>query len=250
MKNIKTINDLKRTLRLKESTLGLVPTMGALHQGHLELIKKSLDNNEQTIVSIFVNPTQFNEKQDFNLYPRDLDADFKLLEELGVDFVFTPTEEELYQDGYRYRVCETDFSKKLCGRERVGHFDGVLTIILKLINLTKATNVYFGEKDYQQFKLIQDMVDAFFMDANIIAVPTIREESGLAMSSRNLLLSPEAKNKSSQIYKSLKSRDEIEKIYESLTKDGFDIDYLEEIEKRRFIAARIENVRLIDNVEF
>ena len=249
MKQIQSVFELRSYLKEMNKAIGFVPTMGSLHEGHLELIKKSIDNNDITIVSIFVNPTQFNEKGDFDNYPKDLEKDFLLLTELGVDIVFTPNEKELYQDGYDYRVCESNFSKVLCGKERQGHFDGVLTVVIKLINLTQATNVYFGEKDFQQYQLIKGMVAAFFINTNIIALPTVRDKDGLALSSRNERLSPKSLKISSQIYKNLKSDHELEEIQKILETEGFEIEYLEEVSDRRYIAARIENIRLIDNVK-
>lgn len=249
MKQIESSADLIKLRVDLTGSVGFVPTMGALHQGHLELIKESLKNNDHTIVSIFVNPTQFNDKKDFEFYPQDLSGDLTHLQNLGVTIAFTPKRDDLYPDNYNYKVSETNFSKILCGKSRPGHFDGVLTIVLKLINITRATNVYFGEKDFQQYKLIKEMVSAFFINTNIIALPTVRESSGLAMSSRNQRLSQAAREHSSLIYKNLTSSKNLDDIRISLENEGFAIDYLEDIEGRRFIAAQIENIRLIDNVK-
>lgn len=230
-------------------SLGFVPTMGALHEGHLSLVKEALKNNSKTLVSIYVNPTQFNNQEDLNNYPSSLEQDIKLLEEAGNTYLLLPNYEELYPDKYRYKVTESDFSQQLCGNFRPGHFDGVLTVVMKLINLSTAQNIYFGEKDYQQLQLIKDMAKAFFMKSNIIGVPTKREDNGLAMSSRNLRLSDTAKEKSAMIYALLSNKNmTLDDISNKLTDESFEVEYLEEKYGRRFIAAHIENVRLIDNV--
>jgi len=138
-----------------EVTIGFVPTMGALHEGHASLLRRSASENDLTILSIFVNPTQFNDKSDFTNYPKTWDADLKVATECKVNFILMPTYEQMYPDNYRYKLSENDFSKKLCGGSRIGHFDGVLTIVMKLLNIVRAGKNYFGEKDYQQFQLIK-----------------------------------------------------------------------------------------------
>jgi len=168
--------------------IGFVPTMGALHAGHASLLARSVAESEYTVLSIYVNPTQFNDAGDLARYPRTLEQDLALAESLGVDAVLLPRYEALYADGYRYRLDEMTFSRTLCGAHRPGHFAGVLTVVMKLLNLVRATRAYFGEKDYQQYLLIRDMCAAFFLDTEIVPCATLREPDGLAMSSRNMLL--------------------------------------------------------------
>ena len=172
-------------------SLGFVATMGALHAGHESLIARSLAENDATVVSIFLNPTQFNNAADLTAYPDRRTEDEAVLRRLGVPYLFRPTRDDLYADDYRYRVSEHPFSKELCGRHRQGHFDGVLSVVMKLLNIIRADQAYFGEKDYQQLLLVRGMVDAFFIPTEIVPCPTIREHDGLALSSRNFRLSPE-----------------------------------------------------------
>jgi pantoate--beta-alanine ligase len=233
----------------KNETVGFVPTMGALHTGHLELVKKSKSENSKTAVSIFINPTQFNNAEDLLKYPRDLNRDLKLLENEGVDFVLTPQAPQIYADKYNFKVSESEISTILCGKYREGHFQGVLTVVLKLLNLVEPTNCYMGEKDYQQFLLIRDMAKSFFLNTNIVPCPTVREDSGLAKSSRNERLSPEGKLKAALIYKTLSEAKNTNDATQILTDNGFRVEYLEEHYGRRFVAAYLEDIRLIDNVE-
>ena len=150
--------------------VGFVPTMGNLHQGHLALYQQSIKDNDITVASIFINPTQFNNDDDFTHYPRTLEADLALLDKEGVDYCLLPTKEMLYPDGYTYRLTETKLSNEMEGEHRPGHFDGVLTIVLKLFNLVKPSKAYFGEKDFQQYQLIKGMVSALFLDISVTNV--------------------------------------------------------------------------------
>lgn len=229
--------------------LGFVPTMGALHAGHASLVKRSAAENGKTLVSIFVNPTQFNDPKDLEKYPRTFEQDLKLLEEAGADYLIYPNPEEIYPDQYRYQVQEKEFSKILCGAHRAGHFDGVLSVVLKLLNLAAPRKAYFGEKDFQQLSLIQGMAESFFLPVEIVACPTLREIDGLAMSSRNLNLTPQERERAPLLYKTLCSAKNLEQAKEDLNREGFKVDYLEEHHGRRFIAAHLGAVRLIDNVE-
>lgn len=224
--------------------LGFVPTMGALHAGHASLVARSVAENPHTLVSIFVNPTQFNDPNDLQKYPRTLEADIALLEAQKADYLLLPQKGMLYPDDYRYRITEGAFSKMLCGAHRPGHFDGVLTVVMKLLQLAKARKAYFGEKDYQQFRLIRDMAAAFFLDTEIVPCPTVREADGLALSSRNARLTPEERAKAPLLYQALLTNDT-----RALEEAGFLIDYLHEEAGRRYIAATIGETRLIDNVE-
>ena len=163
-------------------SLGFVPTMGNLHRGHASLFEASQHENDCTIASIFINPTQFNRPEDFTHYPRTLDADLELLSNLGVNYCLLPNEQAMYTDGYHYQIEENHLGLLMEGKQRPGHFTGVLTVVMKLLNLAKPHRAYFGEKDYQQLQLIRGMVNNFFMDIDIKSCPTIREHSGLAFS--------------------------------------------------------------------
>lgn len=229
--------------------LGLVPTMGALHEGHLSLVRASFRDNDSTIVSIFVNPVQFNNQQDLASYPASFDQDCRLLENEGVQYLFAPTYEVMYPDDYTYRVEETAFSKLLCGATRPGHFTGVLTVVLKLLSIFRAHRAYFGEKDYQQYRLVDGMAKAFFLKTEIVCCPIVREASNLAMSSRNRLLSPKGRATAPLLYKALSSGKSRNEIIAMLEDAGFQVDYVEELDGRLFAAVFLENVRLIDNVK-
>jgi pantoate--beta-alanine ligase len=229
-------------------TFGLVPTMGALHEGHASLIKKSVSENTHTVVSIYVNPTQFNNPEDLKKYPRTWEEDVALVQEAGASFIIAPRYEEIYADGYRYQLTEKDLSKKLEGLHRPGHFDGVLTVVMKLLQIAQPDKAYFGEKDYQQFQLIKDMAQSFFMRSEIIGCATVRESDGLAMSSRNKRLTPEGRKNAALIYKTLNSSVSFNQAKEALAASQIELEYLEEYSNRRYIAAFVDGVRLIDNV--
>jgi len=227
--------------------LGFVPTMGNLHAGHASLYKKSLQENDRTIASIFINPTQFNQRGDFTNYPRTLEEDLALLSKLGVHYCLLPDEQSMYPDNYRYQVQENKQSMLMEGEHRPGHFNGVLTVVMKLLNLAKPHRAYFGEKDYQQFELIRDMSSAFFMDTEIIACPTVRESSGLACSSRNNRLNKEQRQLADQFANIFHQDLPAEQIMAQLNHLGVYVEYIEEHGQRRFIAVKIGDVRLIDN---
>jgi pantoate--beta-alanine ligase len=222
--------------------------MGALHDGHLSLVRRSRAENDRTLVTIFVNPTQFDDPKDLSAYPRPLDEDLALLQAEGTDFVLVPAAPDLYPDGYRYRVTETERSRELEGAFRPGHFDAVLTVVLKLLQIAAADRAYFGEKDWQQLTLVQGMARAFFLPTAIIACPTVRESSGLAMSSRNRRLSEEDRRKAPDLHRVLSSASTADEAERDLLADGFSVDYVEDREARRLAAVRLGNVRLIDNV--
>ncbi len=252
---VKIIKSISEFLVLRESSnyanvsVGFVPTMGALHKGHLALIKKSKEENDITVVSIFVNPTQFNDKSDFENYPTTIDDDINKLNNENIDFLFLPKKNEIYSDNYRYTITENDFSKQLCGAYRSGHFDGVLTIVMKLLNIVQADVAYFGEKDYQQYLLIKGMAEALFISTEIIPVKTEREKDGLALSSRNIRLSESEREKATLFPTLLNSKQSCEKIENLLIANSFKVDYIKEIDGRRFGAVHLGNVRLIDNVK-
>jgi pantoate--beta-alanine ligase len=239
----------RRSPDFNGGSVGFVPTMGALHEGHLQLVKRSLSENQKTVVSIFVNPTQFNNPKDLEKYPRTLQADREKLESVGTDYLIYPTAEQMYPDHFRYSVDEKEQSLGLCGGTRPGHFKGVLTVVMKLFNGVDADRAYFGEKDYQQMCLVQGMTQAFFMKTKVVACPTVREKDGLAMSSRNARLTPEQREIAPLLFRELSSTDKnLQLIRERLENAGFKIDYLEEHEGRRFVAAFLGDVRIIDNV--
>lgn len=228
--------------------LGFVPTMGALHDGHLSLLGRARRENGLVAASVFVNPAQFNDPQDLKRYPRPVAEDIKKLESAGTDYLLLPSAEDMYPDAYAYRVSETADSRGLCGACRPGHFDGVLTVVLKLLNLVRPARAYFGEKDFQQYRLIKGMADAFFLDTEIVPCPTLREEDGLAMSSRNSLLEPRLRALAPELNKLLRSKGSPAALKRKLAALGFKPDYVEERWGRRFAAAKLGKVRLIDNV--
>lgn len=234
--------------KMNGSTIGFVPTMGNLHLGHLSLFERAKKENEFAVASIFVNPTQFHLTNDFENYPQTKDEDIALLQSIEVDYVLLPTVQELYQDDYQTRIAETKLSLELEGEYRPGHFTGMLTVVLKLLNLTQPTCAYFGEKDYQQLLLIKKMVQAFFLPTEIKACKTIRAADGVALSSRNARLTPRERQKLALFPQLLKSHLPKEKIMHELELQGFKVEYIEERWQRRLGAVWLGNVRLIDNV--
>ena len=229
-------------------TLGLVPTMGALHAGHLSLVQRSQRENAATAVSIFVNPTQFDQAHDFDHYPRQTERDLTLLKEAAVDAVFLPSRNEIYPDAYRYRVSESELSLRLCGAHRPGHFDGMLTVVMKLLNIVRPTRAYLGEKDYQQLLLVRGMARAFFLDTEIVGCPIVREPDGLAMSSRNQNLDAAQRRLAPSLHQVLRDCKDTESAQTRLQQLGFDVDYVEDFDGRRLAAVRLGSTRLIDNV--
>ena len=248
MKQFESVEAYKNWRSNLQGTVGFVPTMGALHEGHLSLVRRAKAENNHVVVSIFVNPTQFNDPKDLEKYPRTLTEDLRLLEKEGVSSVFLPNYAELYRDNYELQIKESNLSKLFCGAHRPGHFDGVLTVVMKLLQIARADKAYFGEKDYQQYLLIKKMADSFFLPTEIISVPTVREADGLAMSSRNLLLSKEERAKAPRLHHWITQKMDLEAIKKNLAEEGFRVDYLEEFNGRRLVAAFLGNVRLIDNV--
>ncbi|MCB1120158.1 MAG: pantoate--beta-alanine ligase [Verrucomicrobiae bacterium] len=241
-------NRHRRVLLVAGKSIGFVPTMGALHEGHMELIRRAKQDNDWVVVSVFLNPTQFNDPRDYQAYPRTLESDSEMASEAGADVIFAPRKEDLYPDDYRYRLTESELSRLMEGEHRPGHFDGVLTVVMKLFNLVRPARAYFGEKDYQQLKLIQGMVDAFFMDIEIVPIPTVRESDGLAMSSRNTRLSAEGRKRAPVFHDSLVENVSVEAVRADLVSQGITVEYIEDYKDRRLGAVVIDNVRLIDNV--
>lgn len=277
MKIVHKISELKDILKDKKAlSIGLVPTMGALHQGHGSLIKKSVEDNDFTIVSVFVNPVQFGINEDFDKYPRTLEKDAKLAEELGADIVFAPSVDEMYQDTKELTLVCPPYSaiNKLCGKSRPGHFDGVATVVSKLFNISQCTRAYFGQKDAQQLFIIKKMVKDLNFNVEIVPCPIVRENDGLALSSRNSYLGDEARNDALKLSKALNYAKELRKkgvndkqlLCDSALKilEGTNVDYVEIVNPETFedwketdkkalmlIAAKIPptDTRLIDNME-
>lgn len=230
-----------------DARVGCVPTMGALHAGHRSLLERARAECPHVVMTLFVNRTQFNDPQDFESYPDTLEADLEMARKAGVDLVFLPAHEHLYPDGFRFRVTETEFSLVMEGAARPGHFDGVLTVVMKLLLLVRPHRAYFGEKDFQQYLLIRDMTRSFFLDTDIVSCPTIREEDGLAFSSRNVRLSPEGRSRAAEFPVILREAPDPLEAARRMSSAGFDVEYVEERGGRRFGAVSLEGVRLIDN---
>lgn len=243
---VNTWHDIKKTLQGK--SLGFVPTMGHLHEGHLSLFRRSRVENDITIASIFVNPTQFNQARDFDLYPRTIEQDKALLAACAVDFLLLPDAESMYPDKYQIQVTETELSTELEGEFRPGHFNGMLTIVLKLLNIVQPSRAYFGEKDYQQLLLIKKMTAALFLPIEIVPCTTMRAEDGLALSSRNSRLNQEQRQKAAHFPALLKGSQQPEAIAQQLYALGFKVDYIIDKWQRRLGAVWIDDVRLIDNI--
>lgn len=239
--------DIRKNIR--SGSVGFVPTLGGLHEGHASLLARARAENSLVVLSVFLNPTQFNDPNDLKKYPARLEDDLALAHKMDVDWVLAPTREDMYPDGYTYQVHEAEISQDLCGAHRPGHFDGVLTIVLKLLNLVRPDRAYFGEKDFQQLKLVQGMVSAFFLNCEIIPCPTVRDEAGLALSSRNRLLSAEQRRAAEIFARILKTSSSASEAKQALERERIAVDYVTEKWGRRLAAVRAGSVRLIDNVE-
>ena len=203
MKIYNNIEQLREAIKNAERPIGLVPTMGFLHQGHLELINQAKKDNKTVIVTIFVNPTQFGPNEDYEKYPRDIDHDINLLKSLDTNFVFIPERESLYTENHNTWVNVEKLDEKLEGHFRPNHFKGVATIVLKLLNITTPDNAYFGQKDAQQVQIIKQMVADLNLSIKINSIPTVREYDGLALSSRNVYLTKDERKSAKEIYQSL-----------------------------------------------
>jgi pantoate--beta-alanine ligase len=278
MRLVHTVAEMKKIVNdiLKSGkSIGFVPTMGYLHKGHLSLVEAARKENDVVVVSIFVNPTQFGPNEDYNRYPRDLERDLRLLEPIGVDYVFNPSVEEMYPAMYSTYVEEVELSKYLCGASRPGHFRGVCTVVTKLFNIVKPTKAYFGQKDAQQFRVLKRMVRDLNMDVEMIEMPIVREEDGLAMSSRNVYLNPEERKEATRLYKSLLKAKEliesgerdVQKIKSEMLKildhPLLKVDYVEVVDEETLrpvekierkvivaLAVFVGKARLIDNMIF
>ncbi|MCD8378405.1 MAG: pantoate--beta-alanine ligase [Candidatus Gastranaerophilales bacterium] len=278
---ITTISKIKETVsgwKMQGAKIGIVPTMGALHAGHASLIKKAVEICDKVIVSVFVNPIQFGPSEDYDKYPRTLDDDVRLAEGLGADVVFAPSPEEMYGKGQRlsndnltYVAPPFFYVDKLCGKTRTGHFDGVCTVVLKLFNITRADYGFFGQKDAQQFIILKKMVNDLNVPIELISCPIIREESGLALSSRNKYLDEQGKKSAlalSQILNNIKNCyakgvTDVAALKETAFRflnESHELEYLEFVDKNTLeyktkadndtlvlIACKVKSVRLIDN---
>jgi pantoate--beta-alanine ligase len=252
MQVVSSIVDLEQILTHQHTKMALVPTMGALHEGHLSLVEIAKSKADFVMVSIFVNPLQFGPNEDFTKYPRDLRSDLGKLAGLGVDLVFAPEVADIYQSKPKEIMANPQLANILCGLSRPGHFDGVCTVVYRLFELMNPSFAIFGEKDYQQLMIIQDMVKSYKLAVEIVPAPIIRESSGLALSSRNQYLSDSQKLAAANIHQVLKrfANDEIDINFarDFLSKLGIELEYLEKHFARTFIAAKVGSTRLIDNV--
>jgi len=203
VKSIKQMHSIVLDAKRKNKTIGFVPTMGYLHHGHCSLLRRCRKENDLSVLSIFVNPVQFSPTEDFTKYPRDLKRDEKFAKDEKVDIIFYPSVDEIYPDGYRTFVQVDGLSDKLCGKFRPGHFRGVSTVVMKLVNIVAPDTLYLGQKDAQQALIIQRMLKDLNTDVRVKILPTVREKSGLAMSSRNSYLAPEHHAKATILYRSL-----------------------------------------------
>jgi pantoate--beta-alanine ligase len=247
VKTLRTISEL-RTHLAGRSGVGLVPTMGAFHEGHLSLIRAAREECDVVVVSDFVNPAQFGAGEDFERYPREEARDAQLAEEAGADVLFAPTVDELYPPGYETWVDVENLGAILEGVHRPGHFRGVATVCCKLFNIVRPERAYFGQKDAQQVAVVRRMARDLNLDVEIRALPTVRDPDGLALSSRNVYLSPEERAAALVLPKALATRDREQA---KALLNGFEVDYLEvaDFEPRVLAAAvRIGKTRLIDNV--
>ncbi|NOR56810.1 MAG: pantoate--beta-alanine ligase [Sulfurovum sp.] len=269
---VKTIEALQEAKKTLSGDIGFVPTMGALHQGHLSLIQQARRENEHLIVSIFVNPTQFGENEDLDAYPRKDDADIKICTVAKVDILFMPEISVMYEDDELSIGAPARRGYVLEGEKRPGHFDGMVQVVMKLLNLSSASNAYFGKKDAQQLALISQMVKNYFMPVNIVACEIVRDEMGLALSSRNVYLNEEEKVRALSLSSSLKAATKLvmagEKNVEVIKKEMLNVlDLADEVEyvaivDRTFsalkeveignsiilVAAKVGKPRLLDNI--
>ncbi|HHU75284.1 MAG TPA: pantoate--beta-alanine ligase [Firmicutes bacterium] len=271
---LRSIREIIGEIKKREMTIGFVPTMGFLHEGHLSLIRRAKEENDFVVVSIFVNPLQFGVGEDFEQYPRDLERDKELAAAAGCDLLFVPAAKDMYQRGYATFVDVDRLTEGLCGASRPGHFRGVTTVVNKLFNLVSPHRAYFGQKDAQQALVLQRMIRDLNMDLELIILPTIRESDGLAMSSRNKYLSSVERKEASVLYRSLRLARElidrgekdaliVKKSMEDLIRStrGAVLDYLEIVDTDELkplesingkclvaVAVKFGATRLIDNI--
>lgn len=237
------MTEITKDLRAKGKSIGFVPTMGGIHEGHLSLVKRAKEENDLVVVSIFVNPIQFAQGEDYEKYPRDIEKDKEKLQTAGIDYLFLPDANSLYPEGYCSYVIVEGLSDKLCGKFRPGHFRGVATVVCKLFNIIRPTRAYFGQKDYQQSLIIKRMVENLNFDIEVVVCPTIRQQDGVAMSSRNLYLNEQERKSATVIYKALKEG-------EKLLKDGIEPSQvklkIQEILKNEILVSEIQYAAVYD----
>ncbi|MEN3033800.1 MAG: pantoate--beta-alanine ligase [Aquificaceae bacterium] len=238
---IKDVKNLKIALRETKGQIGFVPTMGALHRGHIELIKKCREENSICVVSIFVNPEQFSEGEDFEKYPRNLERDFEICKSEGVDIVFAPDNKEIYPEKPQIVIEIPGLTDVLEGKFRPGHFRGVCIVVCKLFNLIRPERAYFGEKDFQQLIVVKRLVKDLGFDIEIVPVPTVRDSDGLALSSRNVYLSESERESARCIYRSFE-------LFEELFRKGSPLEEIRD-KMQKFILSH-RHVRGIDYIEF
>ena len=274
MEIVETISMMKTLRRDITDSVGFVPTMGYLHDGHLSLVKQARADNGITIVSIFVNPTQFGPKEDFKTYPRNIERDLALLRETNTDIVFIPSSEEMYPQGFSSWIEVQKITDRLEGEHRPGHFKGVTTVVAKLFNIVEPTRAYFGQKDAQQAVVIKKMVADLNMNVEVITAPTVRESDGLAMSSRNTYLNTQERQAATVLFKaltkaqqmwesghsraatlrqemiSLISKEPLAKIDYISIADAQTLEELDEIDRQALVslAVKIGKTRIIDNI--
>ncbi len=260
-------------VRLARKTIGFVPTMGNLHEGHLTLVKEAKNYCDVVVVSIFVNPTQFGAGEDFETYPRTLEADSNLLAEAGCDVIFAPSVQQMYGISPQLTTVQVDdIANDLCGKNRPGHFTGVATVVTKLFNMVQPNAAFFGEKDWQQLAVIRHLTTDLCFSIDIVGVPIVRDEHGLALSSRNGYLSASEKHTATELYKTLNNIEQsiqsgntdlnaiLQQGRDQLTAQGFEVDYLEvrtpdlqpvthlDQDIVALVAAKLGTTRLIDNL--
>ncbi len=249
--------------------MGFVPTMGAIHKGHISLIKKAIRQSNKTIVSIYINKPQFNKKKDYHKYPRLFDKDVEKLKKIKINFLYVPKTKEIYPRGTNKKIKINNFSKKLCGKFRPGHFEAVVDVVSRFVKIIKPKRIYFGEKDMQQLKIIEDFISKNYPKTKVVGCKTIREKNGVAYSSRNLLLSANHKKLAAKIfklihhnkYKIISRKINLRQIKKKIINMGIKIDYLEILDvnkiikpfkkianKKIFIAYYLNSIRMIDNI--
>ena len=252
MKVCRTIAEIRQALLpLRDETLGLVPTMGSLHDGHLALLRAARAENEVVVMSLFVNPAQFAEPGDLARYPRDEARDLELARDAGVDVVFAPSPAEMYPPGFQTWVDVTELGATLEGRFRPGHFRGVATIVLKLFTIIRPTRAYFGQKDAQQAEVIRTLIRDLALEIELRVVPTVRDADGLALSSRNALLSPQERDAALALPRALATRDRDRALAQLRATNDLEVDYVEVADFDPPVlagAVRVGETRLIDNV--
>lgn len=274
---MRVITDLSEVLKIKnnEKQLGFVPTMGYLHEGHLSIVKRAISENDETIVSIYVNPTQFGENEDLDNYPRSIESDLEKLEQAGVDYVYIPKSSEIYPEGFATNIIMPELTKDLCGISRPTHFNGVCIIVLKLCNIIKPNNLYLGKKDYQQLLIIQQLFKDLNVQIKVTGCEIVRDNEGLALSSRNKYLNPEELEVARKLNKILKNEAQLitkdwqnlsaseERIKMEISELGLKVDYVAlRTERLRpvttticpskviiLIAVYVGQARLLDNIE-